>query len=64
MQNAATNQVSALPVVTIADVSRLKVSVYVEQGEAPNVKPGQDAEIVDASNAERRATGKVTRTGW
>ena len=63
VQNAATNQVSALPVVTIADVSRLKVSVYVEQGEAPNVKPGQDAEIVDASNAERRATGKVTRTG-
>ena len=63
VQNAATNQVSALPVVTIADISRLKVSVYVEQGEAPNVKPGQDAEIVDASNAERRATGKVTRIG-
>ena len=61
VQNAATNQVSALPVVTISDTSRLKVSVYVEQGEAPNVKPGQDAEIVDASNAERRATGKVTR---
>jgi membrane fusion protein, multidrug efflux system len=63
VQNAATNQVSALPVVTIADISRLKVSVYVEQGEAPNVKRGLDAEIVDASNAERRATGKVTRTG-
>jgi RND family efflux transporter MFP subunit len=61
VQNAATNQVSALPVVTISDTSRLKVSVYVEQGEAPNVKPGLDAEIVDASNAERRGKGKVTR---
>ena len=63
VQNAATNQSSALPVVTISDISRLKVSVYVEQSEAPNVKPGLDAEVVDASNAERHATGKVTRIG-
>jgi RND family efflux transporter MFP subunit len=61
VQSAATNQVSALPVVTISDTSRLKVTVYVEQGEAPSVKPGLDAEIVDASNAERRVKGKVTR---
>lgn len=63
VQNAATNQSSALPVVTISDTSRLKVTVYVEQGEAPNVKPRLEAEIVDASSSDRRATGKVTRVG-
>jgi len=63
VQNAATNQVSALPVVTISNTVRLKVSVYVEQGDAPNIKPGLEAEIVDASNPQSSVMGKVTRTG-
>ncbi len=61
VQNAATNQTSALPIVTIADTTKLKVSVYVEQGEAPNIKPGLEAEIVDASNPARKVKGKVSR---
>jgi RND family efflux transporter MFP subunit len=63
VQNAATNQVSALPVVTISNTGRLKVSVYVEQGDAPSIKPGLEAEIVDASNPQSSVIGKVTRTG-
>jgi len=59
--NAAANQTSALPLVTIADVSRLKVTVYVEQSEAPNVKVGTQAEIVDAANPERHVKGRVSR---
>ena len=59
--NAATNQTSALPLVTISDVSRLKVTVYVEQSEAPNVKIGTAAEIVDAASPERRVQGRVAR---
>lgn len=59
--NASTNQSSALPVVTIADVSQLKVTIYVDQLEAPNVKPGLSAEIVDAADPRRRIQGKVSR---
>ncbi len=61
VQNAATNQTSALPIVTIADTTKLKVSVYVEQTEAPNIKPGQEVEIVDASDPARKVKGKVSR---
>ncbi|MSQ59622.1 MAG: efflux RND transporter periplasmic adaptor subunit [Betaproteobacteria bacterium] len=61
VQNAATNQTSALPIVTIADISKLKVSVYVEQAEAPNIKPGLEVEIADAANAARKVKGKVSR---
>lgn len=59
--NASTNQSSALPVVTIADTSMLKVAVYVDQVEAPNVKPGMAVEIVDGSDPTRRIQSKVSR---
>jgi RND family efflux transporter MFP subunit len=59
--NASSNQAAALPLVTIADTTRLKVTVYVEQSEAPNVGPGLEAEIVDAANPQRKVNGTVTR---
>ena len=59
--NAASNQSSALPVVTISDPSRLRVTVYVDQSEAPNVHVGTPTEVVDAANAIRQGTGKVAR---
>jgi RND family efflux transporter MFP subunit len=59
--NAASNQSSALPVVTISDPSRLRVTVYVDQSEAPNIHVGTPAEVVDASNSVRQGTGKVAR---
>lgn len=61
VQNAATNQTSALPIVTIADTTHLKVSVYIEQSEAPNIKPGLETEIVDAANLTRKVKGRVSR---
>jgi RND family efflux transporter MFP subunit len=61
--NAANNQTSSQPVVTISDISKLRVTAYVEQVDAPFVKPGTDVEIVDAANPERRNKGKVSRTG-
>lgn len=61
VQNASTNQLTAQPIVTISDVSRLKVTVFAEQGDAPNVKPGLDAEIIDAAAPERKVAGKITR---
>ena len=59
--NAASNQTAALPLVTIADTSRLKVTVYVEQADAPYVKSGLDAEVVDAAAPERKVTAKIAR---
>jgi membrane fusion protein (multidrug efflux system) len=59
--NATSNQSSALPVVTISDPSRLRVTVYVDQSEAPNIRIGTPTEVVDASNAVRQGTGKVAR---
>lgn len=59
--NAASNQTAALPLITVADISRLKVTVYVEQADAPYVKPGLDVEIVDAAVADRKVLAKVIR---
>jgi membrane fusion protein (multidrug efflux system) len=61
--NAANNQTSSQPVVTISDTSRLRVTAYVEQVDAPYVTAGTEVEIVDAANPERRNKGKVSRTG-
>lgn len=61
--NAANNQTASQPVVTISDTSRLRVTAYVEQVDAPFVKPGTEVEIVDASNPERRTKGRISRTG-
>jgi RND family efflux transporter MFP subunit len=59
--NAASNQTASLPVVTISDTSRLKVTVYAEQADAIAVHAGLDAEVIDAAVAERKRTGKVAR---
>jgi RND family efflux transporter MFP subunit len=59
--NAASNQTASLPVVTISDTSRLKVTVYAEQADATAMHAGLDAEVIDAAVAERKQTGKVAR---
>ncbi len=59
--NAANNQTSSQPVVTIADPLKLRVSVYVEQVDARLIKPGTDAEIADAANPAQRIKAKVSR---
>ena len=59
--NATANQTSALPLVTVTDASRLRVTVYVDQSEAPNIHAGTSAEVIDSSNAARTGTGKVSR---
>ncbi len=59
--NAQTNIVSALPVMTISDDSRLRVFAYVQQTDVPFVSVGDDAEVIDASNPDRKRKAKVTR---
>jgi len=59
--NAQTNMVSALPIVTISDDSRLRVYCYVQQQDVPYINVGDLAEIIDATNPERRMEAKITR---
>ena len=62
LQSAMTNQASSLPVLMIADNSRLRVGIYVEQRDVTAIHVGDDAEVVDASNPEGRRMAKITRT--
>jgi RND family efflux transporter MFP subunit len=59
--NAQTNMVSALPIVTISDDSRLRVFCYLQQHDVPYVNVGDEAEVIDSSNPERRMKAKVSR---
>ncbi|MBI3527645.1 MAG: efflux RND transporter periplasmic adaptor subunit [Betaproteobacteria bacterium] len=59
--NAANNQTSSQPVVTVSDPSKLRVSVYVEQVDARVVRPGIEAEIIDTANPTQRIKAKVSR---
>jgi RND family efflux transporter MFP subunit len=59
--NAANNQTSSQPVVTIADPSKLRVSVYLEQVDARYVHPGIEAEIIDTANPTQRIKATVSR---
>jgi RND family efflux transporter MFP subunit len=62
VQNATSSQTSALPVVTISDTTKLRVQSYVQQQDAPFVRVGDMAEVVDAANPERKITAEVSRT--
>ena len=62
MQAATTNQASSLPVMQIADNSKLRIGIYVEQRDVAAVKIGDEAEIIDAANQERKRKAKISRT--
>lgn len=59
--NAQTNMVSALPLMTISDDSRLRVYCYVQQADVPYVSVGDVADVIDASNPERKMQAKISR---
>ena len=62
ISNASTNQSNALPVVIIADTSKLRVATYVEQADASYVTVGTPAEVADSTNPDRKVAAKVSRT--
>jgi RND family efflux transporter MFP subunit len=49
-------------VIQIADNSKLRIGAYVEQRDVPAIHVGDEAVIVDASNAERTRKAKISRT--
>ena len=59
--NAQTNSVSATPIVTISNNSRIRVYAYLQQQDVPFIKVGHKVEISDASRPERKRSADVTR---
>ena len=45
VQNAASSQTSALPVVTVSQTDSLRILVFLDQGDAASVRPGTQATI-------------------
>ena len=62
IQNAATSQTSALPLVEISETSRLRIYVYVDQAHAPFVRKGDAVTILDQANPGLKVDARVTRT--
>src|SRR5262249_10513936 len=59
VQNATTNKTSNQPMLTIADDSKLRVNVYVEQRDVPFVHVGDAAEVTDGANPERKIQARI-----
>ena len=62
VQSSVTNQTSNQPVVTIADLRRLRVDAYVDQRDVPFVHVGDMADVADGANQDRRVRARVART--
>lgn len=62
IQNAATSQTSALPLVEVSQTTRLRIYVYVDQAHAPFVRNGDEATILDQANPNLKVVARVTRT--
>jgi RND family efflux transporter MFP subunit len=62
IQNAATSQTSALPVIEVSETTRLRIYVYVDQAHAPLVRKGDSVTILDQANPNLKLAARVTRT--
>jgi len=59
--NAQTNYVSAQPMLTISDDTKIRVYTYLQQSDVPFVNVGDPAEVSDASNPDRKKMATITR---
>jgi RND family efflux transporter MFP subunit len=59
--NAQTNYVSAQPMLTISDDTKVRVYAYLQQADVTFVNVGDPAEVSDASNPDRKKMATVTR---
>jgi RND family efflux transporter MFP subunit len=62
VQSSVSNQTSNQPVIMIADMSRLRVDVYVEQKDVPYVHVGDMADVADGANPDRKVRARIART--
>ncbi|MEA2937748.1 MAG: hypothetical protein QOC56_1252 [Alphaproteobacteria bacterium] len=59
--NAQTNYVSAQPMLTISDDTKVRVYAYLQQADVTYVNVGDIAEVSDASAPERKKMATITR---
>ena len=62
IQSSTTNQSSNQPVLTIADMSKLRIDIYVEQQDVPAIHVGAAADVADGANPDRRVSATISRT--
>ncbi len=62
IQSAAASQTSALPLVEVSEISRLRIYVYVDQAHASLVRIGDAVTISDQANPTLKVEAHVTRT--
>lgn len=61
MQNAATSQTNALPVLTVSQTDRLRVFLYLDQADAAEVHPGTRATITTQDRPDDKVPASVSR---
>jgi membrane fusion protein (multidrug efflux system) len=62
MQNAGQGQTGAQPIVTVSQTDRLRVTIFVDQRDAPFVKVGDSAQITTPERPDSRYNAVVSRT--
>jgi membrane fusion protein (multidrug efflux system) len=62
VQNSTTNKTSNQPVLTLADDTKLRVDIYVEQRDVPFVHVGDVADVADGSDSARKVKAQIART--
>ena len=62
IQNAGTSQTSALPIVTIADASKLRIVLYIGQTDVPFIHNGDEVDVIDATDPTRHIKASISRT--
>jgi membrane fusion protein (multidrug efflux system) len=62
VQSSTTSRNGNQAVLTVADETRLRVDVYVEQRDVPFVHVGDLADVADGANAERKVQARIART--
>ena len=61
MQSAATGQTTALPIVTLSRIDRLRIYLYLDQKSAAQVRLGNRALVVDAARPDQKFPARVSR---
>jgi RND family efflux transporter MFP subunit len=61
VQNATNSQASALPLVTVSQIDRLRVDIFLDQRDAPFVRKDDPVEITLTERSEFKLLGQVSR---
>ena len=62
LQAATGSAATALPLAELSDLSRIKITVYIGENDAPLVRTGTPVTVVTDGQPRRRVEGTITRT--